>query len=296
MGGRTPYALLLLALLGCSRSTDIWVEDLEVRPATVADNPMLVMPPPEVEAELRRRLEARRPFKLASAERSPPGDVRPWRFELEIAFTREALKEGRDGVYSEVGARLELRRRDETGDDHRFEVFGLGSAKVEKDKSRPAMREALGLALDQLVASAELQLRALDKPTDKLQEDLKSEDPRLRAFALEALVARRDPSALEPLLRKLESDDPDELRRVIGHLVELKDPRAATVMIDVARGKDPAFQRELLFALGALGGEEAEAYLFTVAQGHDNSALRDAAERALAELNRPTRVSREKMK
>lgn len=261
------------------------MEHLQVKAATVADNALLPMTAEEVEAELRRRLEARRPFRVAAQRRrgDPPG----WRFELDLPFTRESRKEGRDGIHAEVGARLELLRRDEARGEKRYEVFGLGAAKVDPARPQQAMREALGLALDQLVASAELQLRALQKPTEQLRAELGAGDGRVRAFALEALVARRDPAALEPLVAQLDSEDLDELRRVLGQLVELSDPRAAAELIEVARGKDAAFLRELLFALSAIGGEEAEAYLFTVARGHDDPALRDAAERALAEVRRP---------
>jgi hypothetical protein len=231
------------------------------------------------------------PFDLPSVSRRANSGEPPIGLRLEIAFTREAQKEGRDGTFAEVGAQLTIRRK-ETGGSASYEVVGVGESKLgseDPESRRSAMRLALSAALDQVTALAHLQLAAIDKSDSALVKDLSAKDPRTREFAVRVLSARKNPAVERALLDKLQGSDPDAVRRAIGALVELKNAGAVPYLIDLAKGKEPSFVREIIFALGEIGGDEAEAYLYTVAEGHDQPVVRAAAQKALDELRARTR-------
>ena len=278
--------VLALALLGCKREVKYAVERVEVSGPTVADNPVLALSPEQVRSLLLEKLAAQGHFLLLKPGQHPPEDAAPVRLTLELAFTREAQKDGRPGTFAEVGATLELRRRGDDGG--RYEVVGMGEVKVpgdSLDERQEAIRQSLGLALEHAVAGAHLQLAAVDKSDGALVKDLASGDLEVREYAIRVLAERRNPAVSPVLLERLKSNEPDEVRRAIGGLVSLRDAQAAPALIELARGKDPSFLREILFALGAIGGEEAEAYLYTVAEGHDQEAIRETAQQALDEMH-----------
>ncbi len=279
---------VLLALLcqACARKPGPHViEKIEVTGATIADNAVLGLNQGQIHTLLVEKLKVGGKFKVLGPEENP-GSAAPLRAQLELAFTREAQKQGRAGTWAEVGASLTLKRKGAEG-LARYEVVGLGEVKLESeglDQRQRAVRKALETALDQIAASAGLQLDAVEKKDAELVKDLASTDNRIREFALRVLSDRKNPAVAQPLLERLRSEDVDEVRRAIGGLVELREPRAVPILIDLTRGKEPSFMREIVYALGAIGGEEAEAYLYTVAQGHDQPAIREAAGQALEEL------------
>ncbi len=278
--------VLALVCSCSSKSGPRLIDRIEVTGATIADNAVLGMSEGQIHTLLTEKLQKSGHFKVITAEEKVRADVVPLRASLELAFTREAQKQGREGTYAEVGASFTLRRKAAEGLS-RYEVVGLGEVKLTSDgldHRQHAVRKALETALDQIVASAHLQLEAVEKKDAELVKDLASQDPRVREFAVRVLSDRRNPAVAQPLLDRLRSEDVDEVRRAIGGLVELREPKAVPVLIDLTRGKEPSFMREVVYALGAIGGEEAEAYLYTVAQGHDQPAIREAATQALEEL------------
>ena len=282
----TPVVLatLISGVLGTGcQERKYAVGPVEVADETIRANPLLAMTPAQVSELLAYQLSQSRFELVPDGQRASRSGTA---LQLEIAYTREDHKEGRDGTYAEVGALLTLRRR-ETDGSASYEVVSLGESKVFSDEQasrRTAMRSALVAAVHQVVASARLQLDALEKSDSALIKDLSAKDPRIREFAVRVLSARKNPAVERALLEKLQSSDPDSVRRAIGALVELKNAAAVPYLIDVAKGKDPSFLREVIFALGEIGGEEAEAYLYTVAEGHDQPAIRAAAQKALDEL------------
>lgn len=283
--------LLLLCLpnAGCRRQSKHVVQRVETVGPTVEDNALLGLTPTEVNEWFRRKLAAEGHFELAD-ERSSEAQAN-LSFQLELGFTRESRKEGREGTYAEVGTVMTIRRKESEGSAS-YEVVGVGEVKIagdEAQKRREATRQALGTALDQIASSAHLQLAALDKSDAALVKDLVAEDARVREFAVRTLSARKNPAVEQALVEKLKGSDPEGVRRAIGGLVDLKRPSSVPFLIELARGKDSGFLREIVFALGAIGGEEAEAYLYTVAQGHDQPAVRAAAQQALDELRARTR-------
>ncbi len=282
---------LLLALLvaapgmACKQPKHA-VGQIEIAEETLRANPMLSMSPAQVRELLVHKL-SEGPFELLASPQRASDRPAPIALHLEVAFTREAQKQGRDGTYAEVGAMLTIRRKEEEGASASYEVVGIGESKLASEDAaarRSAVRSALSSALDQVTASAHLQLAALAKSDSALVKDLSGKDPRVREFAIRVLSARKNPAVERALLDKLQGSDPDGVRRAIGALVELKNAGAVPYLIDLAKGKDPSFIREIIFALSEIGGDEAEAYLYTVAEGHDQPALRAAAQKALDEL------------
>jgi hypothetical protein len=277
-------SIVAAVCVGCKESKHA-VGQIEIAEETLRENPMLGISPAQVNELLVHQLTQAH-FELVSPRQRGIGGVPPIALQLEIAFTREAHKEGRDGTYAEVGAALNIRRK-ENGGSASYEVVGIGESKLRSDdpeSRRNAMRAALISAIDQVAAAAHLQLAALEKSDPALVKDLGAKDPRVREFAIRVLSARKNPAVERALVDKLQGSDPDGVRRAIGALVELKNAGAVPYLIDLAKGKDPSFIREIIFALGEIGGEEAEAYLYTVAEGHDQPAVRAAAKKALDEL------------
>jgi hypothetical protein len=200
----------------------------------------------------------------------------------------------------EVGLTLVLRHAAADGRQWRDEVDARA---VEPVRGEPgdAARRALLAALRDVGRRAHPFLQAHLAPTDALLAALPgataavpadgqtaleaAREGAVREAALHALVERRHPGALPPLLAALEKPGagPLEVRRAVGALVRLGDVRAVPALIARVPRGDPGFLTELVWALGALGGAEAEAYLFTVAQGHDSAPVREAARQALTE-------------
>lgn len=256
---------------------------------TVEDNALLGLHTDEVVAALEQKLEDSGRFRVVSRLPSDDAPAKkdevPTGMKLEVAFTRESHKDGREGTWAEVGATLHLSRKVE-GETFRYQVVGLGEEKVKgPDDRQRAMRAAFDAALGQLVQLADLQLAALGKGDRELLADLKHEDLRVQEFALRVLSERRNPAVVDVLIERLKTaKDPDQLRRLVGALSELRAQKAVKPLIELTRGKDPSFVREIVFSLAQIGGEEATAYLFTVAAGHDDPVIRAAAEKALAEI------------
>jgi len=279
-------ALLLTAcvlLLGACRSQAprYPVEEVRLSGETLTDNSQLAMGEEQVRSLFSQALKDSKRFELMEEKR--PLEVRPWRFTLELPFTREVLKDDGHHTYAEVGATLALER---FGGElpESYEVVGLGEVKVEADTPearRKALYSALEQAMRQVAEAAVLQLAALERDTPGLLQDLKSTDARVKEFALRTLADRKHPAAAPLLIEQLKAAEADTVRRAIGALVEMKAPSAVPALIDLSRGKEVGFLQEIVFALGEIGGSEAEAYLYTVAQGHDQPAIQAAAKQAL---------------
>jgi len=281
--------VLMALLLGACRSREpsFPVERLTIEGATVVDNALLGWAPSDIQVLFADQLRQSRRFELLEEGKEKGRRVEgAWSLTLELPFTREALKDGSPVSIAEVGATLVLERRDADPEQH-YQVVGLGEARVEgKDTEtrRKALREALRRALTQVTEAAVLQLKAADRPDGALQQDLLSNDERVREYALRVLAERRHPAAAPLLIRQLEDDNPREVRRAIGVLAEMKAPAAVPALIELMKDREIGFAQEVVFAIGEIGGTEAEAYLFTVAQGHDQPDVQAAAQQALDTL------------
>ncbi|MBM4379610.1 MAG: HEAT repeat domain-containing protein [Deltaproteobacteria bacterium] len=250
---------------------------------TVVDNPALGLDAAAVRERLllllRESGRFTEPPQSAAAERGA-------RLTLELGYTRESVRKPREGMWAETGAQLDVEIPLEDGSIHE-EVVGVGEAPIQDaslEARRAALRRALDDALLQVVASADLMLRARTRTDAELAAQLKDPDARVVESALRVLAERKSPLAVDALLERLHLSDAAKVRRAMGALVEMREPRAVPALIELGRNKEPPFFKEIVFALGEIGGEEAEAWLFTVSQGHDVPAVREAASRALGDL------------
>lgn len=285
---RVALGLLLGAGVSCSRPPRHTLASVEISGETLQHNVALGLDP----AAVRQRLV----LKLRESGRftEPPDSrvvERGARLTLELGYTREASRRPREGTWAETGARLQV--ESPLGEESLHdELVGVGEAPVTGealDDRRAALQVSLDRALESVVASADLLLRARTRTDDELVAQLEDGDPRVRDFSLQVLAERKSPRAVPGLLERLRSTDGAQVRRAMGALVEMREKQAVPVLIDLGRHKEAAFLREIVFALGELGGEEAEAWLFTISQGHDLPAIRDAAGQALGDLRRRPR-------
>ena len=289
---RSCGLLLLLCapvlLLACNRPPRHTLATVAVEGETVVNNPALGLDAASVRERLLLRLrESGRftePPQSAAAEKGV-------RLGLDLGYTRESVRKPRDGAWAEAGARLAIEIPLEEGSLH-DEVVAVGEAPIPGDSMearQTALQRALDSAMEQVVASADLLLRARSRMDSELAAQLKDPDARVSEFALRILAERKSPLVVDALLERLHLTDAAKVRRAMGALVEMREPRAVSALIELGRNKEPAFFKEIVFALGELGGEEAEAWLFTVSQGHDVPAVREAAGQALGELRARTR-------
>ncbi|HEX5745642.1 MAG TPA: HEAT repeat domain-containing protein [Archangium sp.] len=284
--------VLMALMLGACRSREpsFPVARISIQGATLVDNGLLGWASTDVHDLFARTLRDSRRFELLGEGDKGGKDKRAqgaWTLTLELPFTREALKDGSAYSFAEVGVTLSMERRGEET-DQRYEVVGLGEVRVERkdaEARREALREALRRALSQVTQAAALQLAAVDRPDAALLQDLRSQDDRIRQFALRVLADRRNPAAAPLLISQLqEEDDPQTVRQAIGALAEMKARDAVPALIDLVKDREIGFVQEVVFAIGEIGGPEAEAYLFTVAQGHDQPDVQAAAQQALDTL------------
>ncbi|WPB81690.1 HEAT repeat domain-containing protein [Archangium violaceum] len=283
--------VLMAVMLGACRSREpsFPVARISIQGATLVDNGLIGWASSDVQELFARTLRDGRRFELLEEGGQGGKDPRAqnaWSLTLELPFTREALKDGSAYSFAEVGVTLSMERQGEES-DQRYQVVGLGEVRVERkdaETRREALREALRRALTQVTQAAVLQLAAVERPDAALVQDLKSQDDRIREFALRVLAERRHPAAAPLLIRQLGEDDPQAVRQAIGALSEMKSREAVPALIELVKDREVRFVQEVVFAIGEIGGPEAEAYLFTVAQGHDQPDVQAAAQRALDTL------------
>jgi hypothetical protein len=277
----------LLLVAGCACSTRHPVGELRVSGEALGSSAELGMSAQEVETRFRRALESTGRFRLLQAGAREARDAAS--LSLEVAVAR-GPQTGDDGGNAEVGVVLGIRRRIE-GVVHRYELTAVGEAPLPAPEARSqAMRSALDHALQQLVEEAQLQLRALSRSDVELLREVRTGNGSAREAAIRVLSHRQNHEVADVLIERLRSSgDPDAVRHAIGALSAMRERRAVQPLIELTRGMDAGFVREVLFAVAQIGGDEAAAWLFTVAQGHDDEALREAARRALAEMEKTSK-------
>lgn len=271
-------AALLALATGCSKSSQPWVDRLAVD--AFEGGELISLSSAQLERQLIEQLE-RAKFKLATGERKPPPEVKPWRVKLAAGLSEPDLEKHT----SLVAVVLELRR---VGSSDSFTIDARRQVKPPRENDVEAMQGAIREVLEQALAQAAREAAATvtleGASASALAGKLRDGDPAVRDAAVRLLVAQHDKAALPALLARLESDDLDAVRAVMGQLVELRAPEAVNPLIEAANRRGPVFQREVVFAIGAIGGADAEAYLDLVATGHDDPLVRASAEQALSEL------------
>lgn len=270
---------MLLGSISCSKASRPHVERVTID--QLEGQAILGLTGEQLEARLRRCLEAGRFVLLKSDEKAPDG-VSPWRVSLAVNIVEPDPEEGAVG---RVEGALSLTQR---GQDESFDLQTHDS-KTAVSNSIEDIQEATGVALEsvlvRLVAEARAMIELSHASDSTLIDKLAHKDVAVQNAAIILLARKQNSAALKPLIARLEkSTDPSDIRRTMGLLVELRDPDAVPALIDVSRARDNVVQREVVFALAAIGGAEAEAYLWSVAQGHDDPLIRASAEQALEEL------------
>ncbi len=111
---------LACAALGACHRDKYPVARIEIVGATVDDNAILGMGPPQVKRALEAELSRSGAFDVSGAAAASQGALR---MELALELTRLARRESRPGVFAEVQATLTVHRRDADG-EVRYELSG----------------------------------------------------------------------------------------------------------------------------------------------------------------------------
>jgi len=122
------------------------------------------------------------------------------------------------------------------------------------------------------------------QPTALLLTAAGEGEVRRRVAALRTLGSRPEAEVLPALVGALRDDNHDIVLAAVGALVERRDPAAVGPLIDSTRGRGLDYLNQVLYAVASLGGQEAEAYLDTLLHGHQDAEIRTRAGEAIAEL------------
>lgn len=106
------------------------------------------------------------------------------------------------------------------------------------------------------------------------------------AWALDLVGDRRLSAGFDRAIALLDSGDEAVRTAAMRALVALRDPRAVEPLARRADFKDPARLRTIIEVVSAIGGDEAAEFLELVATGHSDPDLRQRAAEGLARLKR----------
>ncbi|HEU5057088.1 MAG TPA: HEAT repeat domain-containing protein [Kofleriaceae bacterium] len=136
-----------------------------------------------------------------------------------------------------------------------------------------------------LVAKEELRqgddaavLKALDDP-----------DPDVVLWSLELVAERRLAAGFDRALALLEAKDAGVRAAALRALVALRDPRAVEPLAKMANFSNPDELKLVIEAVSAIGGDEAAEFLEYVATGHSDPDLRGRAREGLERIGKRRR-------
>jgi HEAT repeat protein len=122
---------------------------------------------------------------------------------------------------------------------------------------------------------------------------LDSTDPDVVLWCLELVAERRLKPAFERALSLLQAKDAGVRAAALSALVALKDPRAVAPLAKMANFSNSEELRLVIEAVSAIGGDEAAEFLEYVATGHSDADLRNRAREGLERIGRQKRDSPE---
>jgi hypothetical protein len=157
---------------------------------------------------------------------------------------------------------------------------------LERESGQASLAEDLNLAIGRAVGVLEARVGLARGDAERVNELLGADDPELVLLALEWVRDRRSPA------------DPDRVAALLGHSDErvgllaiealgvIGGPEHVQRLLRGVRLSDPGQAHRAYEALTALGGPDARAFLEFAARNEDEPERRQAAMRALAELDR----------
>lgn len=157
---------------------------------------------------------------------------------------------------------------------------------LERESGQVSLAQDLNLAIGRAVGVLEARVGLARGDAARVNELLAAEDPELVLLALEWIRDRRSPA------------DPDRVAALLGHPDErvgllaiealgvIGGPEHVQRLLRGVRLSDPGQAHRAYEALTTLGGPDARAFLEFAARNEDEPERRQAAARALAELDR----------
>ncbi len=115
---------------------------------------------------------------------------------------------------------------------------------------------------------------------------LDSGDPDVALWSLELVADRKLKGGFDRALALLEHKDAGVRAAALRALVALKDPRAVGRLAKMANFSNPEELRMVVEAVSAIGGDEAAEFLEYVATGHSDADLRNRAREGLERIGR----------
>jgi hypothetical protein len=119
-----------------------------------------------------------------------------------------------------------------------------------------------------------------------VEKGLDSTDPDVVLWSLELVAERRLKAAFERALSLLKAKDAGVRAAALRALVALKDPRAVAPLAKMANFSNTEELRLVIEAVSAIGGDEAAEFLEYVATGHSDADLRNRAREGLERIGR----------
>lgn len=116
--------------------------------------------------------------------------------------------------------------------------------------------------------------------------ELDALDPDAVLWALELVADRKLGAAFERALSLLKAKDAGVRAAALRALVALKDPRAVEPLAKMANFSNPEELKMVVEAVSAIGGDDAAEFLEYVATGHSDADLRSRAREGLERIGR----------
>jgi hypothetical protein len=119
--------------------------------------------------------------------------------------------------------------------------------------------------------------------------ELDAPDPDAVLWGLELVADRKLGAAFERALALLKAKDAGVRAAALRALVALKDPRAVEPLAKMANFSNPEELKMVVEAVSAIGGDDAAEFLEYVATGHSDADLRSRAREGLERIGRQRR-------
>ena len=156
-------------------------------------------------------------------------------------------------------------------------------------REEPGATPIIGLVQEALRKAGQrlMRIRSVERGSDdEVVSAIGDADEPIRIVGIQTAARRKVRAAIPALIERLkdEKEAGTVIVSTVGALAAMQATEATEAIIDTARRQDRSYIVPLLYALAQLGGRKAQAYLFTVQSGHPDPVVKDAAAKALREL------------